>query len=94
MLCFPDGLFNDKVMSGTPETFEVKAILPFAKAASGRPEGAKVTDSVSMTSAYISFEVCRTFALLHGSAGVLVLLRDDNEGLDEFGFDFVCLLIG
>lgn len=38
-------------MSGTPDTLEVKAMEPLAKAASGRPEGASVTVRVSMTSA-------------------------------------------
>jgi hypothetical protein len=51
MLCFPEGLVNDIVMSGTPDTFEVKAIEPFANAARGLPEGANVTDKVSMISA-------------------------------------------
>lgn len=55
-----------RVISGTPDTLEVNAIVPFAKAASGLPEGASVTDKVSTISAYISFDVCRTFALLHG----------------------------
>jgi hypothetical protein len=88
MLCFPEGLVNVKVISGTPDTLEVKAMLPFANAASGRPDGARVTDRVSMTSAYISFDVWRTFALLHGKAGVLVAARDEllepvRLGLEE-----------
>lgn len=72
ILCLPDGLLKLSVTSGTPDTFAVKAIEPLAKAASGRPEGARVTDRVSMISAYNSFEVWRTFALRHGSAGVFV----------------------
>lgn len=74
-LCLPDGLVRLTVMSGTPETLAVNAIVPFAKAASGRPEGARVTDNVSTTSAYNSFEVCRTFARLHGKAGVFDAIR-------------------
>ena len=57
--------------SGTPESFAVKAIVPLANAAKGRPEGANVTERVSTISTYISFEVCRTFARLQGIAGVL-----------------------
>lgn len=71
-LCLPDGLVRFTVMSGTPDTLAVNAIVPFAKAASGLPEGARVTDKVSTTSAYISLEVCRTFARRHGSAVPLV----------------------
>ena len=79
--CLPDGLVIERVISGTPETFDVKAIVPFANAARGRPDGAKVTLSVSTTSAYISFEVCRTLARLQGSAGVFEL---DKDGALEF----------
>lgn len=77
MLCFPDGLVRDRVMSGTPDTFDVNAMVPFANAASGLPDGARVTDSVSTISAYISFDVCRTFARLHGKAGVFEAIKDD-----------------
>lgn len=66
-------------MSGTPEILEVKAIVPFAKAARGRPEGARVTDSVSTISTYISLEVCRTFARRQGRAGVFA----DNTVADD-----------
>lgn len=76
MLCFPDGLVRVNTTSGTPETLAVNAIVPFAKAANGLPDGASVTDNVSTTSAYNSFEVCRTFALLHGSEGVLEEIKD------------------
>lgn len=76
MLCFPDGLVRERVISGTPETFDVKAIVPFAKAAKGLPDGASVTDRVSTTSAYISFEVCRTFARLQGKDGVFEGIND------------------
>lgn len=44
-------------------------MVPFAKAAIGRPDGARMTDKVSTRSTYSSFEVCRTFALRHGRAG-------------------------
>lgn len=85
-LCLPEGLVRLTVMSGTPDTLAVNAIVPFANAASGLPEGASVTDNVSTTSAYISFEVCRTFARRQGSAvpvvgvieGVLELELDCN----------------
>jgi hypothetical protein len=70
MFCLPDGVERFSKRSGTPDIFEVKAMVPFAKAAKGRPEGAIVTDSVSTKSTYSSLEVCRTFALRHGSAGV------------------------
>jgi hypothetical protein len=36
--------------SGTPEIFDVNAIDPLAKADNGRPDGAKVTESVSTMS--------------------------------------------
>jgi hypothetical protein len=51
-----------------------------AKAASGRPEGASVTVRVSTTSAYISFEVCRTFARRQGNAGAFDAIRDGALG--------------
>ena len=76
-------------MSGTPETFDVKAIVPFAKADSGLPDGARVTERVSTMSAYISFDVWRTLARLHGRAGVLVELRD--IWFERFEFDDVFL---
>lgn len=83
MLCLPDGLLSVRVMSGTPDTFEVKAMVPLANAARGRPEGASVTVKVSTISAYISFDVWRTFARLQGKAGVLV---EDIEGMLQAGF--------
>ena len=74
-----------KRRSGTPEIFDVKAIVPFANAANGRPDGARVTVSVSTRSTYNSFEVCRTFALLHGKAGVFAASDpvDDNPDMPE-----------
>lgn len=45
-------------------------MVPFAKAESGRPEGARVTESVSTMSTYSSLLVCRTFARRHGTARV------------------------
>lgn len=93
MLCFPEGLLNVKVMSGTPDTFDVKAILPFANADSGRPEGASVTDRVSMTSAYISFEVWRTFARLHGKAGVFVAASDGVLEPETLGLEELLLIL-
>lgn len=35
----PLGVVRVRRRSGTPETLQVKAMLPFAKAARGRPEG-------------------------------------------------------
>lgn len=74
-LCFPEGLVSVRVISGTPDTLEVKAMVPLAKAARGRPEGARVTVRLSTTSAYSSLEVCRTPDLLHGRAGVFSAAR-------------------
>lgn len=71
MFCLPEGVERFSKRSGTPEIFEVKAIVPFAKADNGRPEGAIVTERVSTKSTYNSLEVCRTFALRQGRAGVL-----------------------
>lgn len=90
ILCLPDGLLRFRVMSGTPDTLEVKAIVPFANAANGLPDGANVTDSVSTISAYISFDVWRTFDRLQGRAGVLVLDRVGTLVL-ELGFEEVFL---
>jgi hypothetical protein len=92
ILCFPEGLFSDKVMSGTPEILDVNAMLPFAKAANGLPEGASVTDKVSMMSAYISLDVCRTLDLRHGNAGVCAELSDDMAVAGRFGLDELVLL--
>lgn len=82
-LCFPDGLVNDSVISGSPDTFAVNAIVPFAKAARGLPEGARVTVNVSTTSAYSSLEVCRTLGRRHGKA-VEFANTDGAFVLDEF----------
>lgn len=54
------------------------AIVPFANAASGLPEGARVTDKVSMRSTYSSLDVCRTFALRQGRAGVLAAIPEEE----------------
>jgi len=85
-LCFPDGLVMFKVISGTPDTLQVNAIVPLAKAASGLPEGASVTDKVSTISAYISLDVCRTLALLHGKA-----VEFDGRMEDVFEFEKLAL---
>ena len=69
--CFPDGVERFSNRSGTPDILDVKAIVPFANAARGRPDGARVTVRVSTRSTYSSLEVCRTLALLQGKAGVL-----------------------
>ena len=75
-----------KVMSGTPDTLQVNAIVPLAKAARGLPEGASVTDKVSTMSAYISLDVCRTLALLHGKA-----VEFDGKMEDVFEFEKLAL---
>lgn len=46
---------------------------PFAKAASGRPEGASVTQRASTMSTYNSLLVWRTFARRQGIAGPFVI---------------------
>lgn len=70
IFCLPEGVERFNNISGTPEILDVKAIVPFANAANGRPEGASVTERVSTRSTYNSLEVCRTFALRQGNAGV------------------------
>ena len=81
-------------MSGTPETLDVNAIVPFANAASGRPDGARVTVRVSTTSAYSSFEVCLTLDLLQGRAGPFSAAKDVAAGLTaETGLLFKKVLI-
>jgi hypothetical protein len=81
-LCFPDGVERFNKRSGTPEILDVKAIVPFAKAARGRPDGASVTESVSTRSTYNSFDVCRTFALRHGRAGVFAANAPEEDIAD------------
>lgn len=54
--------------SGTPDTFAVNAIVPWANAANGRPEGENVTCSVSIISTYSSLLVCLTLFRRHGIA--------------------------
>lgn len=92
MLCLPDGLVRLSKMSGTPDTLAVNAIVPLANAANGFPDGASVTDSVSTTSAYNSFEVCRTLARLQGRAGVLEGIRDGALEVEKLAFSggFLC----
>lgn len=65
----PPGAESVRSSSGTPDILEVKPILPLAKAARGRPDGAIVTQRVSRISTYSSLLVCRTFARRHGIAG-------------------------
>lgn len=69
----PPGAESVRTSSGTPEILEVNAILPFAKAASGMPDGAKVTERVSTMSTYSSLLVWRTFARRQGMAGPAVV---------------------
>lgn len=54
------------------------AIMPFANAANGLPEGANVTDRISIRSMYSSLDVCRTFALRQGKAGVLAAIPEED----------------
>ena len=70
---FPPDAERVSSRSGTPEILDVNAIEPFANAASGRPDGASVTESVSTMSTYSSLLVCRTFARRQGIAGPLVV---------------------
>ena len=56
-------------MSGTPEIFAVNAIVPETNADKSLPDGAIVTDNVSIISTYSSLEVCRTPGRRHGMAG-------------------------
>jgi hypothetical protein len=89
VFCLPDGDERVKRRSGTPEIFDVNAIVPFAKAAIGRPDGASMTDKVSTRSTYSSFEVCRTFALRHRRAGEFEAEgpSDDIPGIAVEEFD-------
>jgi hypothetical protein len=48
--CFPEGVERFSRRSGTPEILEVKAMVPLANAANGRPDGARVTERVSTMS--------------------------------------------
>ena len=73
--------------SGIPETLEVKAMVPLAKAERGLPEGARVTESVSTTSAYISLEVCLTLERRQGNAGALEAMREGELELPKFVLD-------
>jgi hypothetical protein len=83
--CLPDGVERFNRRSGTPEIFEVQAIVPFANAAKGLPDGARVTERVSMRSTYSSFDVCRTFALRQGRAGVFTAVpAEDIADMVEF----------
>jgi hypothetical protein len=83
--CLPDGVERFNSRSGTPEILDVHAIVPFANAANGLPDGARVTNSVSITSTYSSLDVCRTFALLQGSAGVFAAVPvEDIAAIVEF----------
>jgi hypothetical protein len=84
MFCLPDGVDRFSKRSGTPDIFEVKAMVPFANAAKGRPEGARVTDNVSTKSTYSSLDVCRTFALRHGKAGVFAASEPVEDMADIF----------
>jgi hypothetical protein len=87
MFCRPEGVERFRRRSGTPDILEVKAIVPFAKAPRGRPDGASVTVRVSTISTYSSLEVCRTFALRHGRAGVFAASDPVDDMADIFEFE-------
>lgn len=84
IFCLPEGVERFNKRSGTPEILDVKAIVPFANAANGRPEGASVTERVSTKSTYSSLEVCRTLALRQGNAGVFVANDPVEDIADMF----------
>lgn len=50
IFCFPLGVLKLNNISGTPEISAVKAMVPFANAERGRPEGAIMTERVSTMS--------------------------------------------
>lgn len=52
--------------SGIPESLDVKAIVPFERAAMGRPEGAIVAVMSSIKSTYSSLFVWRTLERRQG----------------------------
>lgn len=83
MFWIPPAQPNWSMRSGTPETLAVNAMVPLATAAKGRPDGDRVTSSVSTMSTYISLLVCLTFALLHGTGEAVWLEFGDgpNFGL-------------
>ena len=64
----PPGAVSVSNRSGTPDILAVKAIVPFAMADNGLPDGAYMTESFSTMSTYSSLEVCLTFARRHGIA--------------------------
>ena len=84
-------MFN--VISGTPETLEVNAMVPLANAAKGLPDGASVTDRVSTISAYISLDVCRTLARLHGRAVEFEGNMDDALELEKLALRGALLIL-
>lgn len=65
----PPGVVRHSKRSGTPEILAVKAIVPDTSADKIRPDGAIVTDNVSIMSTYSSFDVWRTPGRRHGMAG-------------------------
>jgi hypothetical protein len=85
--CFPEGVERFNNRSGTPDILEVKAIVPLAKAARGRPDGARVTVRVSTRSTYISLEVWRTLALRQGNEVVLAASAPEEEIADMLEWD-------
>src|ERR1700733_8677902 len=82
-LLVPPGALKTRSRSGTPLILAVKAMEPATVAEIGWPDGARITERLSSMSTYSSFEVCRTFVLLHGMAGPLfrwvVALRADER---------------
>ena len=50
MAALPPGVESVSRRSGTPDILDVKAMVPWANAARGRPEGARVMERVSTMS--------------------------------------------
>ena len=73
-LLVPPGALRTRSRSGTPLILAVKAMEPATVAEMGWPDGARITERLSSMSTYSSFDVCRTFVLLHGMAGPLFRL--------------------
>lgn len=77
----------DKRRSGIPEILALKAMVPCAKAETGRPEGANITERISTMSTYSSFDVCFTFERRHSTAdpaaelAVVLLIPEANGAL-------------
>ena len=94
IFCFPDGVLKLKRISGTPETSAVNAIVPFEKAERGRPEGAIITERVSIISTYKRGEMCFTLERRQGRAGVERTPIEDMPciGVVEGELELLCMI--